>query len=42
MSVRVRDHAIGPRQGHGFEEPRLIMDVRRRALEWIERYLGAS
>lgn len=30
---------IYPRQGHLFHEPRLIIDVRKRAVEWFERYL---
>ncbi len=30
---------IYPRQGHIFEEPRLIIDVRKRTLEWFEKYL---
>jgi dipeptidyl aminopeptidase/acylaminoacyl peptidase len=28
-----------PRQGHLVEEPRLLMDVRRRAVEWFDRWL---
>ena len=31
---------IYPRQGHAIDEPRLLMDVRRRAVAWIERWLG--
>lgn len=31
---------VYPRQGHLFSEPRLIIDSRRRVLEWLERYLA--
>ncbi|HEX2034212.1 MAG TPA: S9 family peptidase [Chloroflexota bacterium] len=31
---------IYPRQGHGFSEPRLMLDVRRRIVAWFGRYLG--
>jgi dipeptidyl aminopeptidase/acylaminoacyl peptidase len=30
---------IYPRQAHLFGEPRLVMDVRRRAVEWFERWI---
>ncbi|HEX5506435.1 MAG TPA: S9 family peptidase [Thermomicrobiales bacterium] len=30
---------IYPRQGHGVAEPRLMLDVRRRATAWFERWL---
>lgn len=30
---------IYPRQGHGLAEPRLIMDARRRTIEWFERWI---
>jgi dipeptidyl aminopeptidase/acylaminoacyl peptidase len=30
---------IYPRQGHLFEEPRLIIDVRNRTLAWFDRYV---
>ena len=30
---------IYPRQGHVFEEPRMIIDCRKRVLEWFEKYL---
>lgn len=30
---------IYPRQGHGIAEPRLWIDVRRRAIAWLERWL---
>jgi dipeptidyl aminopeptidase/acylaminoacyl peptidase len=30
---------IYPRQGHSIAEPRLWIDVRRRAIEWLERWL---
>jgi len=33
---------IYPRQGHGPEEPRLIMDIMRRNLEWFDRWLRPS
>jgi dipeptidyl aminopeptidase/acylaminoacyl peptidase len=31
---------IYPRQGHGIDEPCLVIDVRRRSVEWLERWLG--
>ncbi|HEU5086940.1 MAG TPA: S9 family peptidase [Roseiflexaceae bacterium] len=30
---------IYPRQGHAFNEPRLIIDVRKRSLAWFDRYM---
>ena len=30
---------IYPRQGHGVNEPRLLMDVKRRPVEWFERWI---
>ncbi|MCD6291419.1 MAG: S9 family peptidase [Anaerolineae bacterium] len=30
---------IYPRQEHGFSEPRLSIDVKRRAVEWLERWI---
>ena len=33
---------IYPRQGHSVEEPRLLIDLRRRSVEWLVRWLGAS
>lgn len=30
---------IYPRQGHIFEEPRMIIDCRKRVLKWFEKYL---
>jgi dipeptidyl aminopeptidase/acylaminoacyl peptidase len=30
---------IYPRQGHGISEPRLRLDVRRRAVAWLEHWL---
>ena len=30
---------IYPRQPHGVREPRLMMDVRRRSVEWFERWI---
>ncbi len=31
---------IYPRQGHGFQEPRAIMDLMERNLEWFDRWIG--
>ncbi len=31
---------IYPRQGHGFSEPRLLLDFRRRMVAWFDRWLG--
>jgi len=33
---------IYPRQGHGFTEPRLLLDLRRRMVAWFDRWLGAT
>ena len=33
---------IYPRQGHGPDEPRLILDVRRRAIAWLERWVRGT
>ena len=33
---------IYPRQGHAVEEPRLRMDVARRAVAWFDRWLGTD
>lgn len=30
---------VYPRQGHIFEEPRMIIDARKRVLEWLERFI---
>ena len=30
---------IYPRQGHGIEEPRLAIDVERRAIAWLDRWI---
>jgi dipeptidyl aminopeptidase/acylaminoacyl peptidase len=30
---------IYPRQGHGPTEPRIIMDIIRRNLEWFDRWV---
>ena len=32
---------IYPRQGHGVDEPRLAIDMRRRAVEWLEKWIKA-
>lgn len=32
---------VYPRQGHGIGEPRLLIDVQRRAVAWLDRWLGA-
>ena len=33
---------VYPRQGHGLQEPRLIIDAGRRNLEWFRTYLGRA
>jgi len=33
---------IYPREGHGFQEPRAIMDLMRRNLEWFARWIGPA
>ncbi len=33
---------IYPRQGHGITEPRLLMDVKRRATEWLTRWITSD
>jgi dipeptidyl aminopeptidase/acylaminoacyl peptidase len=33
---------VYPREGHGFTEPRHILDKMKRETEWIEKYLGPS
>jgi dipeptidyl aminopeptidase/acylaminoacyl peptidase len=30
---------IYPRQGHGIAEPRLVIDLKRRAMAWLERWI---
>src|SRR5207248_3187758 len=33
---------IYPRQGHGIDEPRLVIDMKRRVQAWFERWVGAQ
>jgi len=33
---------VFPREGHGFTEPRHILDKMKRETEWIEKYIGRS
>jgi dipeptidyl aminopeptidase/acylaminoacyl peptidase len=33
---------VYPREGHGFSEPRHILDKMKRETEWIEKYLGSA
>src|SRR4051794_15456107 len=31
-----------PREGHGFHEPKHVVDARVRTLNWMDRYLGGK
>jgi len=31
---------VHPRQRHGLQEPRLVLDAARRDMEWFQQYLG--
>ncbi len=33
---------VYPRQGHSFHEPRLIIDCRKRVVEWLGKHLGSN